>query len=277
MPLTHLESLRADVAERRVVTIVGTGVSLSATGNNDLASWKGLLRNGVARCVARRPPSDATWAQRTLEQIDGDLIDLLCAAENISYRLGAPKDGEYFSWLRDTVGELTSVDPTIIEALKALEAPIATTNYDYVIERAAAMREATWLDRHDLDSFVRGKSDKVLHLHGHWEKPESVILGIRSYEDILRDRCTQNALRTLRSAKTLLFVGFGAGLQDPNFGALLRWAGDIFFSSSYPAYQLCLESDRRAVDAQHAGQGISAIPYGKAFSDLPTFLQGLCK
>lgn len=277
MALTHLDSLRADVEDKQVVTIVGTGVSLSATGNNALASWKGLLQNGVARCMARRPPSDDAWAQRTLEQIDGDLIDLLCAAENISYRLGAPKDGEYVSWLKDTVGKLPIVDPTIVEALKALQAPIATTNYDYVIETAAVMRETSWLDRDDVDSFVRGKSDKVLHLHGHWEKPESVILGIRSYEDILRDLRIQNALRALRSARTLLFVGFGAGLHDPNFGALLRWSGEIFFSSSFPAYQLCLDSERQMLDALHAGRGIYAIPYGTAHADLPAFLQGLCK
>ncbi len=38
------------VANKEVVAVLGTGVSISVTDGNELAGWVGLLRNGVQKC-----------------------------------------------------------------------------------------------------------------------------------------------------------------------------------------------------------------------------------
>jgi SIR2-like domain len=257
-----------------VLAIIGAGVSMAATANNVLASWRGLLVNGVQRCLATRAELTRAWADRVLAQIDGDIVDLLCAAENISQRLGAPAGGEYARWLEDTVGSLNSVDPAVIDAVKRLGVPIMTTNYDDVIEKTIGLREVTWKEPYQVISFAQGRSDVVLHLHGHWRFPDSVILGIRSYEDVLRDPKAQNALRAFMTFKTLVFIGFGSGLKDPNFGALLHWASSTLAAAPSPSFHLCCDGDRLEVQAQHEGSRIYPLPYG-GHADLAGYLEAL--
>jgi len=267
------EDLKKEIAAKRVMVIVGAGVSMAATNNNAVASWKGLLRNGVERCRATRPHLTAAWADRVLAQIDGDMVDLLCAAENISQRLGAP-NGEYGRWLEETVGSLTVVNPAVIDALRSLEAPIMTTNYDDLIESHIGLREAIWSDPRQVISFAQGRSDVVLHMHGHFRFSESVVLGIRSYEDVLRDATAQITLRASMTLKTLLFVGYGSGLQDPNFGALLKWGATILEAAPNRSFHLCRDEDLLAVQAQHQGSQIYALGYGD-HPELAGYLAGL--
>lgn len=268
------DQLKKEIADKRVMAIVGAGVSIAATNNNAVASWKGLLKNGVERCLATRAELTPAWAGRVLGQIDGDMVDLLCAAENISQRLGAPASGEYARWLEDTVGSLCSVNGAVIDALKRLEVPILTTNYDDVIEKRIGLREVTWKEPYQVISFAQGRSDVVLHMHGHWRFPDSVVLGIRSYEDVLGNANAQNALRASMTLKTLLFIGFGSGLQDPNFGALLKWAAATLAAAPNPSFHLCRDMDRLDVQAGHSGSRIYALPYGE-YPDLADYLGGL--
>jgi len=46
----HFEDLRREVEHKHLLIVVGTGVSLAATGNNPNASWAGLLRHGANYC-----------------------------------------------------------------------------------------------------------------------------------------------------------------------------------------------------------------------------------
>jgi hypothetical protein len=269
-----LDRLREEIAGRRVVAVVGTGVSIAATRNNQVASWKGLLRDGLERCRSLDLCSEES-AIHIRAQIDGDLVDLLCAAENIAERLGAPDGPEYAVWLEQSVGKLTVEDPTLLQELVALNVPILTTNYDSLVEHITGLRPVTWKDRRRAESVATGRSDGVLHLHGHWEQPESVVLGVRAYEAILADVHAQNMLRAIRTMRTLVFVGFGDGLRDPNFGGLLRWAGNVFAESAITHFRLCLQSDYEQHRANQPDARISLIPYGTAHGHLPAFLNRL--
>ncbi len=115
-----VEDLRKEIQAGRVLVIVGSGVSTGATKGNPLASWTGLLKNGVDRCVSVRG-LDSKWADRVRAEIgSGDMDDLLSAAEKISSKLGVPDGGEYQRWLRETVGSLFAEDRTVLEALRDL-------------------------------------------------------------------------------------------------------------------------------------------------------------
>ena len=183
-----IEDLRQEIANGQVIAVVGAGVSIGATNNNAVASWIGLLRNGVERCAAMVPGLGTRWAERVRSEIEsGDSDDLLSAAEKISSKLGS-QGGEYGRWLRETVGALRIERSDVITALKELGVPIATTNYDSLIEQVTGLQSVSWRQGAQVEYLIRGAEPGVLHLHGYWQDPQSVVLGIRSYEAVLGDR-----------------------------------------------------------------------------------------
>jgi tetratricopeptide (TPR) repeat protein len=276
MPVNpHLDRLRNEITQGHALAIVGAGISIGATRNARAASWTGLLEDGVDRCQALGQPAD--WADRLRAEIhSGDLDDLLSAAEKVSRKLGAPKKGEFHIWLRETVGALEAQDRAVLEALRNLDIPLATTNYDDLLEDVTDLPPVTWRDGSRVERLLRGDEKGILHLHGHWDDPESVVLGIRSYEEVREDPHTQAVLRALRTLRTLIFIGCGDGLSDPNFGAFLTWTREVLPETEYPHYRLCLDGEVATLRGQHPdGEPIVLLPYGPKHSDLAPFLRSL--
>jgi tetratricopeptide (TPR) repeat protein len=275
--------LRAQIAAGQVLVVAGAGVAVAATaggapGSGRVASWKSLLADGIERCVqVGRPPAAAGWAERLQADLgSADLDDLLSVAERVASRLGAPAGGEYRRWLRETVGALRASDPSVPRALAELGVTIATTNYDGLLEEVTGRPPVTWRDGARMERVVRGDEAGILHLHGHWQDPQSVVLGIRSYERVLGDAPAQAMMRALRTLRTLLFVGCGAGLEDPNFGALLAWSRAVFAGSEYRHFRLCLNGEVAALHALHVPEErLFPVPFGSEYGDLAPFLRGL--
>jgi hypothetical protein len=84
--------------------------------------------------------------------------DLLSAAEKISRKLGAPKGGEFHRWLRETVGDLEVKDRAVLESLRDLGIPLATTNYDNLLEDITGLPPVTWRDGSRARGLVAGAS-----------------------------------------------------------------------------------------------------------------------
>lgn len=273
-----IDTLRDDlgkaIAAKQAVIVVGAGVSIGATGNEKCASWTGLLHDGVNRCVALDfLKSDLAPGLRT--QIDsGDLDLLLAAAETIATKLSAPKGGEYRRWLREAISPLKVQNRDVLVAIAGLGVPLATTNYDNLLEEITGLPAVTWMDGSKVERVVRGEDRGILHLHGHWEYPESVVLGIRSYDQVLGSEHAQTVLHALQLMKTLVFVGCGAGLEDPNFGRLLEWTGQAFSQSEYRRFRLSMEKEREELQKLHpAEQRLFVLSYGAAHAELAPFLR----
>jgi hypothetical protein len=170
-----LEDLKQQIENGSAIVIAGTGVSLGASNGDACASWAGLLHDGVDRCVSVAG-IDAELADGLKKQIDSDdMTFLLSAAEVVSAKLGAPKGGEYGRWLRETVGSLKAQHRDVIEAMRGLGVPIATTNYDGLIEEVTGLPAVTWMDQADVTRIIRGEDEGVIHLHGFWKRPESIV------------------------------------------------------------------------------------------------------
>ncbi|MDQ6948431.1 MAG: SIR2 family protein, partial [Actinomycetota bacterium] len=217
-----VEDLRAQIDRGQAVVVAGAGVAAGASGGMAEASWHGLLESGVAWCQQRLPVLPAGWAEVVLGLVRlGDTSSLVSAAELVTEKLGGRQGGEYRRWLRETLAPLVTADPSVPEALGDLGVPIATTNYDGLIEAANdGLGTVTWRDGAGIQRILRGDGRAVVHLHGYWDDPESVVLGIRSYEAVLGDAAAQALQRAIASVSTLIFVGVGSGADDPNFGAL---------------------------------------------------------
>jgi formylglycine-generating enzyme required for sulfatase activity len=275
------EQLRKEVADGRVVFVVGAGVSLGATRGNPLAGWTGLLQHGVGRCVelpgTGTPPG---WSDRQLAALGSpDVDEVLGVAEQVERKLKGVRGGVYGAWLRDTVGSLTATETGVLEALEATGCPIATTNYDALLETATNLSAITWLSGEGAKAyeFVRGELRAILHMHGHWDEPQSVVLGLRSYVEILRNEHAQNAARVLATSKTLVFVGCGTGLDDPNFESLRQWMAKVLANAKHTHYRLALKSELGALRSLHGSDCIEVVPYGEKHGDLASFLRGLVK
>ncbi len=261
----------------RVLVVAGAGVSIASTDRNPIASWLGLLRNGVEHCASYCSRLPDGWSARMQDQLQkGDLVEMLSVAEDISTRLGFPNGGEYMRWLTKTVGALTACSPHLVLALGDWNVQIATTNYDELIEEITCRNAISWKDRAQAMQFLRGEVHDVLHIHGLWRNPSSVILGIRSYDRILIDEHTQDLLRAFLMTRTLVFVGCGAGLEDPNFGALLQWCQRVLQTSIHRHFRLACRAEVEEFARQHPPDSrIAILEYGLGHQDLVGFVEGI--
>lgn len=265
--------LKNQIANKKVVVFVGAGVSVGTTNGNPVASWKGLLLNGLDRCKEVVTGLNQAWVDRWRVIIDqGDTEEWIAVAEEITRRL-TTHGGEYSRWLQGCYGTLRVENDDTIKAIKNLDLPIITTNYDSLIEEVTHLRPVTWQNREILEQVIRGDQRRIIHIHGHWEEPNSVVLGMRSYDAILGDNHTQAFLQALRSMTTFLFIGYGAGLQDPNFSKLLKWAKETFSGSQYRHYRLARTSDVNSIQEQHSPESrIYVLSHGDEHNDLAEYL-----
>lgn len=272
-----VNDLRDALARRQLAVIVGSGVTAAATQGAPTATWRGLVIDGIDRCesLGRR---DHAWAARAREDVNSQYdFDLIVAAEKATDGLGGRTGPDYRRWLTDSIGTLQATDASVLHAVAALGkagALLVTTNYDGLLSEELEWEPVTWRDSARLQSILRGREDGVVHLHGYWRDPESVVFGASSYADILSTPGVAAFLKTTVYARTLLFVGFGAGLHDPNFSALRKWMRTDLGDSEIRHYRLVRDSEIGSI--VHAPEeGIVPVSYGPDRSDLAPFLTAL--
>src|SRR5258708_1632431 len=123
-----LDDLLKDLEKGNVLLVVGTGVSIQATGNQPCANWAGLILDGIDHCEGTGLlPHDEAEALRA-QLGEKDVAKRLAVAEKVSETLGAPDGGEFRRWLLKSVGNLPLKNPEIIDVIHDLGVPIGTTN-----------------------------------------------------------------------------------------------------------------------------------------------------
>lgn len=268
-----IDDLRQDIAKGDALVVVGSGVSRGATNDDDVASWIGLIESGINWCVTRLGMA-SDRANRIRDEVKSDhQADLLSAAEKISIELGYPNGPEYRRWLRETVGSLKAKDRDALVALKNLNVTLATTNYDGLLEEATGLPPVTWKDGDKVIRTIRREERGIVHLHGYWDAPQTVVLGLRSYTNILHDSHAQAVLQALCTLKTVVFAGCGDGLSDPNFSALFNWMREALKGIGTHIYRLCRTDEAPALRELHRHDSIYILPYGPVHSCLAQFIR----
>jgi SIR2-like domain len=208
IPLTLVDAVRRNDC----VLFVGAGLSQGA----GLPGWVGLLNrilswydeNGVRL-------ADLADIQRLIEE-----KDLLPAAEAI-------KDGVNPEIFRRTLSsimddESISPSPTHLLLPTIPFAAVLTSNYDRLLERAyGKVAHLPWVITHSsgtaLTAALHERRFYILKVHGTIEHVETIVLGRRSYRELMHgNEAYVEHIRTLLRTKTLLFVGFS--LSDPAEG-----------------------------------------------------------
>jgi tetratricopeptide (TPR) repeat protein len=268
MPL--LDDLKREIAGGpKPLIVCGAGVSKAA--NPNAPNWRALIDSGIERVVERRP-ADAAWGARQRQALEGDASEWIGAADQITDRLGGPQHGEFRRWLKDTLGDLVAERTELLDALKEVARAgclVSTTNYDSILSKGLDLPVIHWADHPKVLEYLNGQRKGVLHLHGHWDEPETVILGTKSYDRQVRDE-RRNFLQGMVSlTRPTLFVGCSAdGLNDPDFARLQDWL-EVWDDSSPRRYWLV----SRPVDAK-TDWSLFPIAYG-SHDKLPDFLRDL--
>lgn len=270
------QDLRTALEQGLITVVVGTGVSMAATSGAATASWIGLMESGLARAL------DMGTSRELAESIRKDLelgahepTCLWTAAEKITNALGGVQSANLAEWLRDDIGALRPASSEIINAINDLGCSIATTNYDDLIEQITGRGSVTWREAPKVQRAVRQESDDVVHLHGIWKDPESIVFGGLSYGRLAADEAAQALQRALITLRSFLFIGCGGGLNDPNFGPLREWVSETLHGRGARHFRLCIADESAALRADGSDDRITPIVYGERHEDLVPFLRSL--
>src|ERR1700758_5117142 len=97
--------LKKDLDERRIVILLGAGISISTSNGAPTASWRGLLLRGIEHCAGFGQPRPVTgWSERMRWLVEhGDTEDLLAVATEIERRLQGDK---FRDWMNSAISAL---------------------------------------------------------------------------------------------------------------------------------------------------------------------------
>jgi SIR2-like domain len=260
------------IAEGRALIVCGAGVTRLAAGNA-APGWKQLIEMGLEHAS---PGAEPEWIESCTPLLKSAKADLwLAAADMIKQRLVAPPDGRYRAFLKAAVGELKVTQPTVVEALRQIAGarnPISTTNYDSVLCDGIGCRVIAWTNAVGAAECLDGDRKAILHLHGHWDEPASVVFSARDYERVKGAESAQFLQQLAAHTRTLVFLGCSAsGLGDENVGSLLEWFGKGWSGLGKKHYVLVREAELGATWPA----AVTPVAYGKDYSELPGFLAAL--
>ncbi|MFT2817161.1 SIR2 family protein [Leifsonia sp. A12D58] len=274
MDLELIEAFRS----RSAVLVVGTGASQAISQQNELSGWIGLVRDGIDHLV-KIGVKDDRWKQAVVGMIDAASDDdssfLLQAATQVGDALKATDGLGYRNWLKGTVGSLQKRAEELGKAIVALPAPILTTNYDTLIEQCGLRGSSSWNDAKSMQKVLAHRSSDVGHLHGIWNDPDSVIFTSADYRKLLDSPAAQSIQSAFASSKSIVYIGVGGGLSDPNFSRFLEWQRETFPNPGLSHYRLCLKSEVETLTRFHATDNMVLVAYGDEHHELAPFLTTL--
>lgn len=161
------ELRRAIQGTPKPLIVCGAGVTIDAT-HGAAPNWQTLIERGIRR-IADLDLNASGWASSALDGLGtASSDDWISIADEITARLGGNHNAEFRTWLYDNLGSLKAAREDLLEAIVALECPIATTNYDSLISDFSARPPILWNDYSQALQFLAGTLPGVLHLHGHW-------------------------------------------------------------------------------------------------------------
>jgi SOS regulatory protein LexA len=279
-----LDRLCKAIDQRLLTPFVGAGFSTATTNNAAHAGWRGLLLDGIEVCERMVAPLPQGWASRLSDQLENaDAYDYVAVAENIASRLRAVRNSIDFDWwLETTIGRLTPTPEgkRLIGAVCDLARKIiVTTNYDTLIESlGSGWTSKTWTDE-DFTTVIGGLNENgvVVHMHGVWNEPESIILGSADYQRVKSEELAQTVQQALFLGHRFIFIGCGDGLRDPNIAPLIQFMNRNMLKTKTEHYLLVIGDQLRQYNERQLSPLISPVAYGGDFGELAPFLEKLAK
>jgi hypothetical protein len=281
-------ALRESMHHKKLIPFVGAGISQSAAG---VPSWPELATRMHEFVTGQNVENVA--AKPKIDEMDNlisakKLIDAFdIGQELLGYRSATDSwDAIPYSHFLEAQFGLPQVsNPSILRALAELRTRlIVTTNYDKLIEDYAApsWESSTWLEPSRALSATR-RGGGVIHLHGRFDTPASIVLSKRDYNGITKRNVEllDHLSSALFFSGVLLFIGTSLqGLQDPHLNRILESFGRLSHGQPLeqsPHYFLGRGVWPAEERARLRRLGIEYISYGDSHADLEPFLLRLAK
>ena len=266
-PPTLVDHLR----DKRCVLFCGSGVSASA----GLPTWKTLLTHIVEQLAG--PVRDDANQEELRRLIDsGKLLEV---ADHCKEALGPP----YYDILSEQLRGVRETVPEIHRIITKLPfASVVTTNYDKLLERAYATvgnwpRTPTHRDLDTLGPLLFNGGFFILKAHGDIDRPDSLVLTTRDYQEIIHANPSFNAFfSALLLTKAVLFVGYS--LNDPDFRLLMDRQLTVFKGHVPARYALMTGLGKVECEVLWRTAQIKVIPYDEGHHEqVQEFLSSLLR
>ncbi|QWG17909.1 SIR2 family protein [Bradyrhizobium sediminis] len=222
------DQLVTDIARRRAVLMIGSGISRHSVGQNGSRppTWHGFLEAALDQCEPK-PPHIKKAIQR------GQYLD---ACEWLKKHI----DDGWVPFLRQSFVEPKFQTAEIHKLLYQLDCRIVLTpNFDLIYDGYAVSESQQTIlvknyDDADIIDGIRRNDRLVLKAHGSIHEPAKMIF-TRSDYALARTKYAgfYSLLDALVNTNTVLIVG--AGLDDPDFQLLFEDSA-AEFSSGLPHY-----------------------------------------
>lgn len=247
-----------DLARRRVVVVIGAGVSRHSTSASGARPplWEEFLSNALKLCPNTHNLAPVEAALRD--------HDLLHACEWLKRRF----DEQWTDHLRATFSQPAFPSAPIHEAILSLDSRIVfSLNFDDIYERHAnGIHLGSYVVKnyHDPDvaEFLRGSRRYIIKVHGNLNIPDKLIFTQKDYSTArVKHSAFYQAFDATLLTHTFLFVG--CGLSDPDINLLLE-NQNFGFPANSPHYFLTgstLSED--LVQSIRANRNLKVLHYDK--------------
>jgi hypothetical protein len=229
-----LNTFKKDLANARTrnAVVLGAGASIALTNKPDL-SWPGFLLSMIGHalqngyCTANKKNQLERYKQHlklsigTVGPVRG-AITLATIADEVDKVYRQRKNERLFEgFLNDVIATLKfdhSSDESkfFLETIARFNCPILTTNYDDMVERGLGIRSLTLHNIACAADVLRNDEQCVIHLHGIYTDPNSIVLTARDYSKLVKDENWEHMVGFLKD-RVLIFVGFGSSMFDSAF------------------------------------------------------------
>lgn len=266
------DELRRRVATKEIRLVLGAGVSM-ATSSKAL-SWKETLIKGYDLVKGRDPG----WIVQEKKDIsEATIPDLLAKAQFLRNELSKGDGKSWAEWLKVCFGDLEADKPHLMEAILDLRLPIMTTNFDDLIEKVAQRHRSRrtpvcWDDNERMLRLEQNWSKSILHLHGIWSLPRSIVFDVASYAKRAQDDCS-TTVQQVACGRGVLYIGCGATLDDPNLSSLRGWIAKNAGKTS--SIRLVREGANTPPEVQFIEEKLKPLCYGTDYSSLIELLRSL--
>lgn len=206
-----------DLARRRAVIVIGSGVSRHSTGNRGQCppTWKDFLEQALKDCPDKANLSPIQSAIAT--------GDYLHACEWLQKRF----DESWVQYLRKTFSLPAFAPAEIHEHILKLDSRIVfSLNFDDIYERhAGGIHQGSHVVKNyydeDVSEFLRGDGRYIIKVHGNLNTAPSLIFTQKDYS---RARIKHSTFYDSFDAALLshTFIFLGCGVSDPDVNLLLE-------------------------------------------------------
>jgi RNA polymerase sigma factor (sigma-70 family) len=254
-------------SEKQIVLLIGTGVTKSIS-NNKYANWRDWIEAGLIYA------DDST--NLTVRELlcHNPSLNLIKAAGVLKEHLHL--NGNYQTWMRQTIGSLQiqyTALPSLIKTFMQYGAVVMTTNYDRLLEQYIGCESVTYTETEVILRMLQEENkNAIIHIHGYYDKAKNhddTIADEDDYKNLLDNEKVQ-FLQRLIAIKSIICIGCGATIDDPNIGPLLSWLTRLGGTQSH--FYLTKEGICPDLPSY-----IKPVFYGNSYTDLPKYVNNLLR